>query len=294
MNIRAWKYTIGVFLLALFAVTIAIIQLPDKNLHIISCNVGQGDAILVTLGDTQILTDGGPNNSVLDCLGRHMPFWDKQIELVISTHPDSDHSTGLIGVLKDYQVGQIVINPIDSGTEVYKALESEVGGRGISVVNPQEGMKLGIGLIYLDILSPSVGLLNRLAEVSGGSNLVKYSLSNETNLYSVVYRLSFKNFSALLPGDVPPEVSETLARNWSTGAVQYIKIPHHGSTNGLTENLLKATMPKVAVISVGKNTWGFPKPEILDLLSKYDVKVLRTDQLGDVEVVTDGERTWIK
>ena len=86
----------------LFAMLIiAVSQLPDGNLHIIACNVGQGDAILITYGNTQILTDGGPDKSVMDCSGKYMPFWDRNIELVISTHPDTDHSTGLVEVLKD-------------------------------------------------------------------------------------------------------------------------------------------------------------------------------------------------
>jgi beta-lactamase superfamily II metal-dependent hydrolase len=71
---KHWKYIFSVMILVLAAVTIAIFQIPDRNLHIIACNVGQGDAILITYGSTQILTDGGPYNSVLNCLGRYMPF----------------------------------------------------------------------------------------------------------------------------------------------------------------------------------------------------------------------------
>jgi competence protein ComEC len=77
-------------------------------------------------------------------------------------------------------------------------------------------------------------------------------------------------------------------------SVDYIKIPHHGSVNGLTENLLKELVPKIGIISVGKNIWGFPRQEILDLLAKYKVKILRTDQMGDVEVITDGKSFWIR
>lgn len=301
MQRHFWKYTFGLLILICAAIFLAILHFPDKNLHIIACNVGQGDAILVTYGGTQILTDGGPDKSVLTCLGRHMPFWDREIELVISTHPDSDHSTGLIDVLQNYSVGEIVINSIDPGTQIYKALEKEVGGRGIPIINPTAGMELGIGLIHLDILSPNDALLGRLAVKDAESRLLKFSAANETNLYSVVYRLSFKNFSGLFPGDVPPEISDELAANWSMGTVNYIKVPHHGSVNGLTENLLKATMPndlpagrQVAVISLGKNPWGFPRPEILAMLSKYNFNVLRTDQMGDIEVVTDGEKYWLR
>jgi competence protein ComEC len=289
-EMKLWKYIFGVLLLSLAAIALVVYELPDPNLHIIACDVGQGDAILVTYGTTQILTDGGPDKSVLSCLGRHLPFWDREIELVVSTHPDSDHVTGLVSVLQDYKVDKLLINPIDPGTSVFQSLKNTVGSRGVVVINPTPGMKLRAGLIYLDILEPSERLLSRLSLQGSGDSLSKYNISEETNLYSIVYLLSFKNFSGLFPGDTPSEISDELAAGWSMGSVDYIKVPHHASNNGLTENLLKATMPKVAVISLGKNSWGFPKAEILEMLEKYGVKVLRTDQKGDIEIVTDGDK----
>ena len=168
-----------------------------------------------------------------------------------------------------------------------------MGGRGIPIVNPTEGMRLGVGLIYLDVLNPTQEVLSRLVVKNIGDNMSEYQISAETNLYSVVYKLSLKNFSALLPGDIPPEVSDRLANQLNTGTFQYIKVPHHGSVNGLTENLLKALMPKIAVISVGKNQWNFPRQEFLDMLGKYGVKILRTDEKGDIEVETDGTKYWM-
>lgn len=290
---KLWKYVFTLLIFVLAAIVIAIFQFPDSNLHIIACDVKQGDAILIIQGSTQILTDGGPDNKVLDCLGKYLPFWDREIELVISTHPDSDHSTGLVGAMKNYKVNKLIINPIDPGTQIYEALKKEVGGGGIEVVNPTPGMKLRLGLIYLDIVSPTEQMFTKLSTVNVENNLAKYSISSETNYYSITYLLSFKNFKGIFPGDIPPEISDKLASTLSVGSADYIKIPHHGSVNGLTENLLMAVMPKIAVISVGKNQWGLPKPEILALLAKYNARVFRTDQMGDVEVITDGEKYWI-
>jgi competence protein ComEC len=140
---KFWKYIYSTLTLLLALIIIAVFQLPDGNVHIIACNVGLGDAVLVTYGTTQILTDGGPDKSILTCLGKYMPFWDRNIELVISTHPDADHPTGLTDVIKDYNVGEILVNPIDPGTSVYEVLKKEVGSRRVPVVNPIEGMKLG-------------------------------------------------------------------------------------------------------------------------------------------------------
>lgn len=290
---RFWKHTFILLLLILTGVFIAVWQQPDSNLHIIACNVGQGDAILINYGSTQILTDGGPDNKVLDCLGRHLPFWDREIELIISTHPDADHITGLVSVFKYYKVDKLLINPISSGTSIFQALVSRVGGSSTLVINPTRGMKLGLGLIYLDIVSPTDQMFGKLNMVDENSNLSKYLVTSEANYYSIAYLISFNNFKGLLTGDIPPEVSDQLSVSSVISNVEYIKIPHHGSINGITENLLKEALPKIAVISVGNNQWGLPKPEILDLLTKYNVKILRTDEGKDVEIVTDGKRYWV-
>ena len=290
---KFWKYTFTFLLLTFAAVVIAVFQLPDSNLHIIACDVGQGDAILITYGSTQILTDGGPDRKVLDCLGEYMPFWDREIELVILTHPDSDHVTGLVSVAQNYEIDKLLINPVDPGTQVYEALKNAVGGRGIDVINPTTGTKLGTGLIYLDIVSPEQDLFLKLDQNIGKDGLSDYSISEEANSYSIAYLLSFRNFSALFTGDIPPETSDDIANSWEYGSVNYIKIPHHGSVNGLTQGLLEKVKPNVAVISVGKNSWGLPKDEVLEMISKYGTEILRTDQRGDIEFITDGERYWL-
>lgn len=273
MVVRSCRYIFQLLILVGLLIILAITQLPDNNLHVIACDVGQGDAILISYKQTQILTDGGPDSSVLDCLGRHMPFWDKEIELVVLTHPDSDHATGIVDVIQRYNVGSILKNDSDVSTDVYRLLEKSVGSRNVRVLTPKIGMVIRLDLIYLDILS-------------------EYDAANkDTNFNSIVYRLKFNSFSGLFTGDISPLVSDGISGR--VGKVDYIKVPHHGSVNGLTENLLKSTMPKIAVISVGaKNPWGFPREEILSMLSNYNVKVLRTDKMGDVEVVTDGEKIW--
>ena len=120
-------------------VVIAIFQLPDGNLHIIACDVGQGDAILITYKNTQILTDGGPDSSVLNCLGDIFLFGIGTLNWLFPPIRTGDHSTGLIDVIKRYNVDRILINPVDPGTDIYRLLENAVGGRGVKVINPIGG-----------------------------------------------------------------------------------------------------------------------------------------------------------
>ena len=274
---KTWKYLFGVLALVALSLWLALLASPDKNLRLIACDVGQGDAILAISGKFQILTDGGPDNSVLTCLEKYLPFWDREIELVILTHPQLDHYRGLIEVFNRYKVDTFLTNDFSPSTQGLKALENAVGGGGARVVRPAVGTRLRLGMIYLDILHPAKGII-----------------SKEPNDISIVTVLRFGEFEALLTGDIGPKIIEKLLTENLIEPVDYIKIPHHGSRNGTTLELLEKSMPKLAVISVGKgNSYGHPHQEVLKMLESYGLRIFRTDKDGDVEVVTDGKKWWV-
>ncbi|MFV1917003.1 MAG: ComEC/Rec2 family competence protein [Patescibacteria group bacterium] len=293
----SWRYILG--LLALIAITIwlAVAVYPEPKLRLIACDVGQGDAILAIYGKTQILVDGGPDNSVLDCLSENLPFWDREIELMVITHPQVDHYTGLIEVLRRYDVSYLLATQIDSSAQRYQVLKDTVGGSGVKVVHPTTGMVIRMGLIYLDIVHPTEEYIASFAEGSGTKVLGTFTTSRDLNDFSIVANLRLGDFDALLTGDIGPDVmSEVIAQLALSDSrtIEYIKIPHHGSKNGLTSNLLSITSPEIAVISVGKdNRYGHPHDEVIKLLSDKGIKTLRTDIDGDIEVVTDGKTWWL-
>ncbi len=253
------------------------LSLPDNKLHIVTCDVGQGDAILIFQNNNQILIDGGPDNSVLNCLGKYMPFYDRTIELVILTHSDADHSTGLIEVVRRYNIDLYLRNNLNTDTQVYRLLEKEVGSRGIRTIEPSIGQRLRLGLIYLDTLWPN------------GETF------KNTNDYSIITRLEYSSFKAIFTGDLEESLTDKVRAQSQLGVVDYIKVSHHGSRNGITNKLLDVLRPKVAVISAGKkNRYGHPHQETLDLLKMNNIKVLRTDELGDIEITTDGKTYLIE
>lgn len=252
--------------LVLVTVWLAVFSV-DNNLHIIACDVGQGDAILIQKSATQILIDGGPNQKVLDCLGQFMPFWDKKIEMVINTHPELDHYGGLIDVFKNYKVSVFGSNGQISSSQSYQVLEKLVGSKGIERLILHEGIDLRVGLIELDILWP-------LAE----------NQNYTTNNNGVVILLKYAQFKALFTADVENEVSDKLSEMSKIQNVNYLKVNHHGSKNGLSQKLLDVTQPEVAIISVGaKNSYGHPHQEVIKILSDKDIKILRTDLLGNID-----------
>lgn len=274
---KAWKYLLGFLFLAVISLWIAFFTPKSKNFRLIACDVGQGDAILAVYGDIQVLTDGGPGETVLTCLEKYMPFWDREIELVVLTHPQLDHYGGLIEVFKRYKVNAFLTNDFDAGTQGLEALKNAVGGSGARVIYPGVGTRIRVGMIYLDILHPPDGLN-----------------STKINDYSIVTILTFRDFEALLTGDIENEIGNEIAEKGLVKDVDYIKIPHHGSKNGLTPVLLEESRPEIAVISVGKkNSYGHPNKGVLDMLFAAGAKVFRTDELGDVDLETDGKNLEI-
>ena len=281
---------------------------PDQKLHIVACDVGQGDGILIYLGQTQILVDGGPNGSIIGCLERHMPFWDRSIELVVLTHPQSDHYGGLINVFENYEVGTLLASEADSSTAGYGVLKEVVGSKGVLVVNPRGGMKMRLGLMSLDVVWPQQSVIARSEcdvaisgdcfatarnDNSGVLGTVDYP--GDLNDLSVVTHLRYGEFDVLLTGDIGPKVIDEIVASGRVGDVEYLKVPHHGSKNGLTQELLNAVTPEIAVISAGvKNRYGHPHREVIEMLRQAGIDVYRTDEEGDVEVVSDGESFWIQ
>lgn len=289
-----WKNIFLGLSLVLIVIWMAVFVYPEKKLHLIACDVGQGDAILAVYGTTQILIDGGATSKILDCLGTHMPFWDRKIEVVLLTHPQLDHFGGLSEVLKRFQVEHFVATSLDSSSQAYQALISMVGGSGIQVVNPTTGMVIRSGLLYLDIVWPTSDFQVAAGDVSGGNILGAFTSKKDPNDFSIVANLRLGEFDALLTGDIDPKIISEIIQTGKIREVEYIKIPHHGSKNGLTKELLDIASPEVAVISVGKNSFGHPHKETLNLLEEYGIQVKRTDENGDVEVISDGKSWWIK
>ncbi len=291
---RYWKIVFGLLLLTASMVWISVLVVPDKTFKLIACDVGQGDAILAVYGANQILTDGGPGSSVISCLEKYMPFYDRKIELVVLTHADRDHYGGLVHVFKRYEVNTLVVSSVDSGSSGYEVLKNAVGGSATRVIYPEEGITVRLGKMHLDIVYPNdLALREEYSQVLGAS-----VLEGKTNENSIVTLLSFGDFDALLTGDIGPNendmVADRILNKYASKTLEYIKVPHHGSKNGLTIKLLDAVKPKLAVISSGKgNSYGHPHAEIVDMLTKHRVQILRTDELGEIVLESDGRRVWL-
>jgi len=271
--------------LALAAITVwaAVLILPDDKLHVVFCDVGQGDAILVYRKTTQMLVDGGPDNKVLGCLARHVPFYDRRIEVAIVTHPQADHMNGIIDVIKRYNVMQLVMGPENNSTVGFKELQRQVSNHKLQVTSVYSGDEMKMGGAKFEIVWPERGWVL-------GANTEKTDL----NEFGISGRLTYGNFDVMLTADVDQGVEADEIASGLLRQVEVLKVPHHGSKTGMTEEWLRIISPELAVISVGKNSYGHPTKEAIDLLSSKGVRVLRTDDDGEVEVVSDGVKWWVK
>lgn len=255
----------------------------DSRLHLVMCDVGQGDAIFLrTPTGADVLIDGGPDKSVLSCLGNNMPFWDKSIEAVILTHPDADHITGIVDVIKRYSVNALFTQPNASKTDIYKLFEKELADKKLSAKFVEAGDRIKIDdKVSLNILSPASNQPDPKAK------------SGSLNVYSVIAKLTYGNFSALFTGDAPALVEDRISN--SIGKIDILKVPHHGSKTGMSEVFLNAIKPEIALISVGANNrYGHPSQISLDLLERRGIKSYRTDRNGELEILSDGLTYSIK
>ena len=281
------KKAIIVFTTALifliFLIFFVFLSFNDGKLHLVICDVGQGDAIFIrTPSRADILIDGGPDKKVLECLSKHMPFWDRSLDLVIMTHPDSDHSTGLVDVIKRYEVRSFYTEAIPGQTDIYKLLKATLAEKKLSAKYLHEGNKLNENSGFsMKTIWPS-------------TKAIELTDQNKTNLrlneLSVIEVISYGNFKILLTGDAGFDVMDHIADE--AGDIDVLKVPHHGSKTGMSDKFLSLTKPELALISVGeKNKYGHPAKISLDLLKEHHVKILRTDLDGEIEIVSDGS-TW--
>ncbi len=269
---------------------------PDGLLHIVFCNVGQGDSAYVRFPDGRdMLVDGGPDNGLaLTCLGRHMPFWDRHINIVVMSHPQADHMGGLVEVFKRFSVDYFVRSDADNNTDIYKSLLTAVNERHVPVRYVTAGDQIAIGSTSLLMIWPSFEQLARAKPTAETVAHVGVAVGN-LNDDCLVFVLRYGNFDAVFPGDADRDVEANYTGlQVFHNPVEILKVPHHGSKTGMNLAFIDWLKPQLAVISVGKNTYGQPAKEAVDMLQNVGSRVLRTDQKGDIEVTSDGIRWSVK
>ena len=272
---------------------------PDGRTRIIACDVGQGDAILVTRGTTQVLIDGGPSSAkVLACLADQLPFYDRRIELIVLTNTDFDHLNGLSAVLERYTVMQFVTADGVHESAALDHLVAALDARQLPVRMVSRGDTLQIlgpyPLTFRVVWPPATQekyaavFQANLAAATREQLLSESAKRGNLNERSVVLLFLQDTYTALLMGDAGDQAEKQLVADGTLPTVDYLKVGHHGSKYASTLEFLEMIRPRRAVISVGKgNRYGHPTAEALSRLTAVGAEIVRTDEVGTVVMTLD-------
>lgn len=253
----------------IFATYIYLVQKRSSSLEVDFLDVGQGDSVLIKLPDRRlVLIDGGPDNLVLRRLGENLGYFQRRIDLVISSHYHDDHATGLIEISRRYRVKQLAYQANSQEGMIFAALLAVAKKTGTSLIPLKNAVKIDF--------SPGC----RLTLWPASFFLEKADPNN-----SVISKLDCAGQSFLFSGDNSAKVEKAMLASNENWQADVLKASHHGSNSANSQAFLETVDPRLVVIPVGKdNRFGHPSPLVLERLKSLKIKEKRTDLAGTIKV----------
>ena len=259
----------------LFGISPVKAEQSPPTMTIAFIDVGQGDATLIRDGNGfDVLIDGGQKFMGEDLLGYIRQHNVDDIEVVLATHADSDHIGGLITVIQatDIPVESVYYNGYAGDTLVWTEFSEAVASEGLSLIPAQFPQTFIWGGLSVQVLNPLPGMVNP-----------------QQNEASIVILISYAQISVLLPADIDAGVEALLPMRTPNLEADVLKVAHHGSKYSTSQTFLEQVQPNEAIISVGSNPYGHPSPQVLSRLMNYGARIWRTDLVGTIQVLSDGE-----
>ncbi len=283
MNKKQSYVLLGAVLIVIITITLLFVlhfkKAPNNVLTVSFLNVGQGDAIFIEAPNKkQILVDGGGDATILRELGEVMPFYDRSIDIVVASHPDKDHIGGLVDVVQNFSVDQIIRSGVDSDTSTYKLFNSLIVRKDIDEHIAKRGMRIYIDEelgIYADVLHPAYDV----------------SRVNDKNDASIVLRIVYGDTEFLLTGDASVRIEKELITKGDAQEIRsdVLKLGHHGSKTSSNIEFLQAVKPELAIVSAGcDNRYGHPHSEVVDRVEKLGIIIMETCIYDTITLESDG------
>ena len=253
----------------------------STNLSIHVLDVAQADSILIiTPNQKTLLIDAGEathGEAVVKYLkGKGV----NRIDILVGTHPHSDHIGGLPEVIRQLEIGDFYMPAKLHTTATFEKVLLAAENKGLMINSAKKGIEIQLDDdIKVQFLSPITN---------------KY---DDLNNWSAVIRLQYKDKVFLFTGDAEALLEKELLQNNNASFLKanYLKVPHHGSSSSSSNDFLDVVDPEVAVISVGKdNTYGHPTKEVVNRYEKRDISLYRTDLQGTIIIESDGNVIWSK
>ncbi|MGQ9609047.1 MAG: ComEC/Rec2 family competence protein [bacterium] len=282
--VRKRLFILSIVVITIFMCAISIVY-DGKVMKVTYLDVGQGDSAFVKLPDgTNMLIDGGAYSKNFDSGSRVVaPFLERnginKLDFVVASHPDNDHIGGLTYIVDNIKVKKVITGFYGLESPTSNSLVERLNQKNIDYNNASIDNIYTKGNIKIDSLNQgNYGFLN-----------------SQMNNNSVVIKITFKDTSFLFTGDIQEEAEQKLINSVNDLKTTVIKVPHHGDEASSSFKFLRATQPKVAVISVGyKNHYGHPSRMTLGRYKYYGIKTFRTDFDGAITIITDGRYGWVK
>lgn len=246
-------------------VEIVLYNLPKKYIDIRCVDVGQGDSFyLKTPNNKIVLIDGGGSKTYDVGENILVPYLlDRRvtkIDTIFCSHSDADHMNGLLTVMENFNVKQVIIAKNSRG---YEELYEIARNKKIRVFEVLKGDIIEIDKIKFEVISPEKNLDNR-----------------DVNAYALVLKMIYGNESMLFTGDISEDTEANLYNVKST----ILKVGHHGSATSTSEKFLARVSPKLSIISVKKkNSYGHPNAEVVARLKRYS-QVYTTADCGEIKI----------
>lgn len=265
---RRYKNVKYIAIVTIVLIAAAIYSFQSSPINVIFFDVGQGDAILINGPDNfQILIDGGPDDTLAKKIGRYLPANDRTIEVILLSHPDSDHLTGLIEIVRRYNVRHIVQTSFISENALTREWHAVIDEEKASIIDATKNSKIKLTeQASIDILSPMKG-----------------GVYKDANAKSIICIYNYADKKILFLGDATPEAQEAVLDSRTISNIDLVKISHHGSEKSYNEKLIRAAKPSESVIQVGAgNRFGHPSPTVINQLKNNNIAIHRTDIEGDI------------
>ena len=255
------------------------VSVQDK-LKIVFLDVGQGDATFIEFPDgRQMLVDCAIDGRILEALGRVMEFYDKDLDYLLITHPDSDHYGGCEEVLSRFNVGTIVYNGFKKEyDDLWQSFWTAVQNENAQYIEIDSEDMWEVASTTVHFLYPDQPLV-----------LVTTTWQKESNNGSIVFELNYAGVETLLTGDAEAELEEYLVHTYGEQIdTDILKIGHHGSGGASIQEFVDMTSPLYSAISCGLgNKFGHPSRRVTKRLERASSTIWRTDLQGDVIVIVD-------
>ena len=246
----------------------------DGDLLVYFIDVGQADSILIKSNDSYMLIDAGNNNDGEKLVKYFNALGIDEFEYVVGTHAHEDHIGGMDNIIKNFKIKNFYMPNATTTTQTFLEVLNALEDKKVKFQTPKIGTKLKLGNSEIEVMS------------------VKEK-QEDLNDTSIVLKLTYNNISFLFTGDISSNVEKELLNKNIESTV--LKVAHHGSKYSNSATFLKKVNPKYAVISCGiNNDYNHPHDVVIEKLEKMNLKIYRTDQLGTIVAISDGNNITFK